>query len=107
MHFDEFFRMLFEITNMNLFPFPVEQNAPVPLIKYPTISRLDLFFQLKKKKNLEIMVCFISILRNAFGNKNRNQFMLAISNNIINSEKFVKTHKSLLITHYKIEASKI
>ena len=34
----------------------------------------------------------MSILRNAFGNKYGNQFMLAISNNIINSEKFVKTH---------------
>ena len=67
---------------MNLFPSPVEQNAPVPLIKHPTISRLDLFFQFKKKIFLEIVVCFISILRNAFGNKNRNQFMLAISNRI-------------------------
>ena len=38
-NFSELVR-LFEI-NMNRFPFPVEQNARVPLIKHPTISRLD------------------------------------------------------------------
>ena len=31
--------MLFEIANKNQFPFPVQSNAPVGLMKHPTISR--------------------------------------------------------------------
>ena len=31
--------MLFEIANKNKFPFPVQSNAPVGLMKHPTISR--------------------------------------------------------------------
>ena len=36
--------MLFEIANKNQFPFPVQSNAPVGLIKHPTISRFFLTF---------------------------------------------------------------
>ena len=34
--------MLFEIANKNQFPFPVQSNAPVGLMKHPTISRFFL-----------------------------------------------------------------
>ena len=36
--------MLFEIANKNRFPFPVQKNAPVALVKHPTISRFFFYF---------------------------------------------------------------
>ena len=43
----------------------------------------------------EIFGCSISIQRNAFWNEHGKRFMLEISNNITNSEKFVKMHESI------------
>ena len=43
-----FSELLFEIANKNQFPFPVQKNAPVGLIKHPTISQFffSIFFSL-------------------------------------------------------------
>ena len=50
----------------------------------------------------EIIRCFINIHRQAFWNGNGNPSMLVISNNITNSENFVKTQ-----SHYKIELANL
>ena len=43
MGFDEFFRIgcyVYEIANKNRFPFPVQKNASVSLMKHPMISKI-------------------------------------------------------------------
>ena len=57
MRFYEYFWIDFEIDNR--FPFPIQQNAPVPLMTRTTISRIFDFFFVILEISREIVGCFI------------------------------------------------